>query len=122
MTNTYFCVGLLWTNALGTLLPTDPELYKEDEQWRIIFGMPAIIAMVQLALFLVHFTEDPIVFSIAKGNEASAMKQIAKLFTVPGAKCEEDKIQAYKKHIEFTKANSFKLASAVSFKDACCHP
>jgi len=72
MKNLYMCVGLLFANGLGTLLPSDPELYVADENWRIIYGMPAIVAMVQIAIFIVHFTEEPILFSIAKGNYASA--------------------------------------------------
>jgi hypothetical protein len=35
--------------------------------------MPAIVAMIQIAIFLVHFTEEPILFSISKGNDASAV-------------------------------------------------
>ena len=122
MTNLYFCVGLLFANALGTILPQDPELYVADDNWRIIYGMPAIVAMIQIAIFLVHFTEEPILFSISKGNDASAVIQIAKLFTVPGAKNEEDKNRAYQAHIDFVRANSNKSSSVVSFRDALCHP
>ena len=88
MTNLYIVVGLLFAAAMGGVLPTDPELYVADDNWRIIYGMPAIISMVQIAVFLVHFTEEPLLYSIGKGNGASAAIMIAKLFGVPNAKNE----------------------------------
>jgi len=74
MTNLYWCVGLLGSMACGAALPDDPELYKTDENWRISWGMPAILAMIQISLFTMHWTEEPILFSILKGNDASAMR------------------------------------------------
>lgn len=94
MTNFYIIVGLLLSAAFGGVLPTDPELWVQDDNWRIIYGMPAVISMIQIAAFLVHFTEEPIAFSIGKGDDESAQRLISKLFSVPGAKTPEDKIEA----------------------------
>ena len=72
MTNFYIIVGLLLSGAFGGVLPIDPELWVQDDNWRIIYGMPAVIAMIQIAFLLVHFTEEPIAFSIGKGDDESA--------------------------------------------------
>jgi MFS family permease len=72
MTNFYILLGLLISAAFGGVLPTDPELWVQDDNWRIIYGMPAVIAMIQIAFLLVHFTEEPIAFSIGKGDDESA--------------------------------------------------
>ena len=122
MTNLYIVAGLLIAAAFGGVLPTDPELWVKDDNWRIIYGMPAVISMIQIAAFLVHFTEEPIAFSIGKGDDASAERLISKLFGVPGAKTPEEKAVAYKAYITLVRANTNGENSTVTFKDAVCHP
>jgi hypothetical protein len=123
MTNFYIVGGLLIAAAFGGVLPTDPELWVKDDNWRIIYGIPAVISMIQIAAFLVHFTEEPIAFSIGKGDDAAAERLISKLFTVPGAKTSEEKIAAYKAYISLVRlTTNTGENSTVSFKDAVCHP
>jgi len=122
MTNLYIVVGLLFSAAMGGVLPTDPELYVADENWRIIYGIPAIISMVQIAVFLVHFTEEPLLFSIGKGDDVQAALMISKLFGVPNAKNQNDKTAAYQRYIDYLRENSTSDASTVTLKDALLHP
>ena len=46
LTNFYICVGLFFAFSLGSILPTDEEDLMDDNRWRIIYLMPAFIAIV----------------------------------------------------------------------------
>ena len=58
-----------------------------------------------MGVFIFEWTEEPIAFSIASGNDESARIMISKLFTVPNAANEEERIIAYNNYIEFIRAN-----------------
>jgi len=122
LTNLYLVVGILFTAAMGLVLPTDPALYMADENWRVIYGVPAIISLVQMAVFLVHFTEEPILFSIRKGDDIQAALLISKLFDVPNAKNKNQKTEAYQRYIDCLRENSASDASTVTFKETLLHP
>ena len=76
----YIVLGFTACYALGFILPTEENLLAEDERWRIILFMPAVIAAISiLALFLVY-REEPIAFNIAKGNDSDAKKLLRKVY------------------------------------------
>jgi|LauGreDrversion4_2_1035121.scaffolds.fasta_scaffold321978_2 MFS family permease len=45
MTAFYLVFGILLVSIFGSVLP-DPSEYEKDDNWRIIYGMPAIIALL----------------------------------------------------------------------------
>ena len=45
MTAFYITVGILLVSIFGSVLP-DPSEYEKDDNCRIIYGMPAIIALL----------------------------------------------------------------------------
>ena len=63
--NAYIVFGILLCYALGAILPTDPADLASDNNWRIIFIMPVVIALLQIFLMLCIFKEEPVAFSIA---------------------------------------------------------
>ena len=50
--------------VLGLTLPEDPAKYKDDQNWRIIYGFPYIFATMQLLLMVIVFKYEPVNFSI----------------------------------------------------------
>lgn len=65
---------------MGALLPTEEELMADDENWRVIFAMPAVIAIIQILLFLFVFKEEPVAFNIAEGKEAEAKALLKRIY------------------------------------------
>ena len=44
--NLYTCIGIMLSFFLGGILPTQEDLLADDEMWRVIYGMPAVFAIV----------------------------------------------------------------------------
>ena len=44
--NAFVCSGYPLSYALGFILPTEEDKLKEDERWRIILFMPALISIL----------------------------------------------------------------------------
>lgn len=53
--NFHITLGILFAYLFGWILPTDYELMKADERWRIIYAMPAVIAIIEILLLLFVF-------------------------------------------------------------------
>ena len=67
--NAYICMGFPVSYGLGAILPTDKDMLADDERWRIIYGVPALIAIIQILLFLFVIKQEPVAFSIAENKE-----------------------------------------------------
>ena len=65
---------------LGALLPADETQYGDDEMWRVIYGMPIAIAVVQILLFLFIFREEPVAYCIAMGKDEEAKKMMSRVY------------------------------------------
>ena len=66
-TNIGICVGITLAMNLGFLLPAidaDKETLGGDEGWRIIYLMPAFLAVIELLLYFTVVREEPITYSI----------------------------------------------------------
>ena len=46
MTNGFIAIGIMLMFFLGAVLPTDEAEYKDDQNWRIIFAVPIVVAAV----------------------------------------------------------------------------
>ena len=57
--------------------------------WRVIFAFPILFAGLQMALCVLYFKEEPILYSIAKNKDNQARALIAKMYTTTNAKTEE---------------------------------
>ena len=56
LVNTYIVLGLIIAYGLSSaLLPMDPELLKDDETWRVLLFAPAVIGVINMALFLCYY-------------------------------------------------------------------
>ena len=80
MTNAYICIGFPLAFGLGAILPTDKDEMVDDERWRIIYGVPAIVSVVQILLFLLVVRQEPVAFSIADGREEEAKALLRKIY------------------------------------------
>ena len=90
MTNGFIGIGQMLMFFLGSVLPQEEAAYKGDENWRIIFAAPIIIASAQLILFIFVFREEPIDFSIGTDRPNEAIKLMKKVYTRPHGLANED--------------------------------
>ena len=71
MLNASICVGFFFCFLMGEFLP-DPEdiqANKDDELWRVIYIMPAIIGLIVILLILLVFRQEPITYCIMNNLE-----------------------------------------------------
>ena len=56
---------------MGGLLPDaeDVEASKEDEMWRVVYLMPAVIGIIEIILIATVFKQESIAFCIRTGDE-----------------------------------------------------
>jgi MFS family permease len=57
---------------LGLTLPDNPTQYKDDSNWRVIYGFPYIFVTLQFLLLFFIFKQEPVNFSIRNGKDADA--------------------------------------------------
>ena len=69
--------------VLGLILPspiTEVESAKTTSTWRIIFGVPLILYVIQLILFCTIIRSESIKFLLDKGREDEALDLIKKIY------------------------------------------
>ena len=115
--NAYICIGFPISYGLGAILPTDEDLMAEDERWRIIYGVPALIAIIQISLFLLVIRQEPVAFSIAEGKEEEAKALLRRVYKSGGVEDFEARID--KQYLILSQTTA-KDTSKISFKDAIC--
>ena len=83
-----FATATLLAYALAVFLPpdSDTEALKDTQMTKVIFGLPIIFYVIQLALQLTYFKADSVKFLLVKGKDAEAEEQIKKIY----AKAEND--------------------------------
>ena len=114
--NGYICIGFIPSFLLGGILPTGDEEMKDDNRWRLIYLMPAFIAITQILLFLIFFKEEPVAFSIAEGNEEEAKTLLKKVY-----KKTENFDELIDEHYTNLTKSTPKDVSNVSLNDAAYH-
>ena len=62
MTNFYIAFGILLNFLLGLGLPQDPLLYSQDQFWRISYGFPILLCVVQLVCCFGILKHDSILY------------------------------------------------------------
>lgn len=55
LVNTYIVLGLTLCYALSAVLPTEESELAEDQMWRVFIGMPAVIGLIYILLFLLYY-------------------------------------------------------------------
>ena len=80
MTNGFIAIGIMLMFFLGAVLPTDEAEYKDDQNWRIIFAVPILVAATQLILFTFFFKEEPIVYCIGANRVEEARRLMSKVY------------------------------------------
>ena len=89
----------------------------DDERWRIIYGVPALVAIIQILLFLLVVREEPVAFSIAAGREEEAKAFLRKIYKSSNVDNFEALID--KEYIRLSKTTD-KDASKVGLGEAAC--
>lgn len=80
--NASICIGFVLAFTMGALLP-DPEdsaANKEDEMWRAIYCVPAIVGAISILLSLTYFRYEPIAFCIGTGRDEEGKKHMARVY------------------------------------------
>ena len=65
---------------MGALLPTDQSEFAADEMWRVIYGVPILIALVQIILFSIFFREEPVAYCISLGKDEEARRLLSRVY------------------------------------------
>lgn len=77
-------MGIFLAGLIGLILPSDEALYLQDKSWRIVYGAPIAVALMQMLFFIVVFTEEPILFSIAKKEDnKKIIKFLRRIYRMP---------------------------------------
>jgi hypothetical protein len=100
LTNLYICFAILLATIVGVMLPTDPVYYSEDKMWRVIFAFPIFFAVIQMALLLVYFKEEPVSYCIALKKDKQAIRFIKKIYSTPASLKGDDLTKVYTDFIE----------------------
>jgi hypothetical protein len=96
LTNIFISLSGFICLLLGNCLPNSPELYKEDEMWRLIYGFPMVWSTLQLILLLTLFRWDSLDFLISKGKNKEALEFLNILYDVPeGSEPKEEVLKKY---------------------------
>ena len=76
------CFGILAAFAMGAILPDpkDFEANEADENWRVIYLMPAFISIFQIVLITLFFRHESIAFCIAKGEKQQSKQHMLRVY------------------------------------------
>jgi hypothetical protein len=83
--------------------------------WRVIYICPLIWAVIQIFLIRTFFPEEPILFSISKGNILDAKSLISKVYSFDGHGNRDAMISHF---IETTNQSLSSDVSSVTFSEA----
>lgn len=64
MTNVMLNNGAFVCSLLGMALPDEKE-YKTDTLWRLSFGFPILLAVIQIILMLTPFSFEPLDYCLS---------------------------------------------------------
>ena len=81
-TNTFICVSVFLALIMGLLLPTNEADFVTDSNWRVIFAMPSVFAILQILLYKTVCKFEPVNFLIANGRDDEAVDLLKKIYTV----------------------------------------
>ena len=106
LVNSYIVLGLILCYTISAFLPMKEDLdIKDDQTWRALLFAPAVIGIINILMFLCYYKQEPIAYSIAKGNEIEAKKMLRKIHHSKGVENFEELIdQKY----DYLKSNTSK--------------
>lgn len=81
-TNTFICISVFLALIMGLLLPTSEADFVTDSNWRIIYAMPCVFAVLQILLYLTVCRHEPVNFLIANGRDWEATELLKKIYKV----------------------------------------
>jgi MFS family permease len=119
MTNIFLNIGAMLCSVLGMALPADEEDYKEDEMWRLTYGFPIVLAVIQVILMAAIFRWEPIDYSIKNGNDEAALHMLHRLYDPIDDEAVKDEV--FKTYVDERRAELKKAESKkkkVGFKEA----
>ena len=83
MCNASICIGIFACFVLGGILPDpdDIEANKDDQMWRIIYGMPVAIGVFGILSLLFVYRYEPIGYLVSKDLEAECKLHMHKVYS-----------------------------------------
>ena len=84
LTNVGIACGIWACLSLGVFLPDteDEEGNRENESWRLVFMMPAILGFLVMLMLIFVYKEDTITYCVQKGLKDEAKSAMRKLYRI----------------------------------------
>jgi len=120
--NASLCFGLFVCFSLGFILP-DPKDFEanvHDELWRVIYGFPAIVALIEIVLILTVFTLEPTAACVMSGDEAAGLAHMRRVYRKKDPNSEASLDSLLSVHMAFTRRSTTLDAASTGFKAAVC--
>ena len=122
MHNGSVCIGFTPAFLLGSILPETEDVQgnKDDENWRIIFMMPALIGIASILLILFVFDIDPIIYCIMTDNEKDVIRHMKRVYRKKNPDSPETIEEILDAQYNYQKQSTTMDASSTTFKQALC--
>ena len=125
LTNAGIACGIWVCMSLGLILPDsdDYEANKENETWRIIFKMPAILGLFVMVMLLYVYKEDTITYCVQKGLKDEAKSAMKKLYRLKDSYAETHSLDdVIERHYNYLRKNTSMGSSDLTFKQVLFDP
>lgn len=120
--NASICIGFFVAFIMGGILP-DPEDFaanEDDEMWRVIYLVPAMIGLVEIALISFVFRQEPIAFCIMMDREAEGKAHMKRVYRKEDSNAPEALEHLIDEHYSQQRRSTTMDASSTTFKQAVC--
>ena len=126
LTNAGIACGIWVCMSLGLILPDndDYEANKQNETWRIIFKMPAILGLFVMIMLLYVYKEDTIGYCVSKGLKEEAKRSMKKFYRLKPQYEQQGHTldDVIETHYNYLRKNTSMGSSDLSFKQVLFDP
>ena len=122
MLNGSICVGIFFCFLMGELLPLpeDIQANKDDELWRVIYLVPAIVGLIVILLVVFVFKQEPITFCIMNNRVEEGREHMTRVYRKSDETTPESLEELLASQFTFQSRRTSLDASSMSFKNAVC--
>ena len=122
MLNASICIGLFFCYLMGEILP-DPEdiqANRDDELWRVIYIVPAIVGIIVILLVLLIFRDEPVTYCIMNDLEEEGKRHMARVYRKKDLTDAQTIDELIESQFSFQRQSTTLDASSTTFKEAVC--